>query len=714
MLIKEFLDANPNPIQPGYVFAVVPEKSKAIYQGYVKKAADSLGLRCESFLDFKHPGDALRDILARIQKAEILVYDISDFTPNVMWELGLGLAIKDAERVIVIREESDLSLPFNIYSHRVTFQYNPNSEESLNELYRMLREVMRRINRAGSRKAPIQSPEVKSLLDNALRAVERKEWITAEALFQTMRAREPDNWYIHNQWGIMCRSKGEFNAANEKLNQALTFTDSDDEKAFIYTEIAVLHQMSRKYTNAEEWFRKAEKADSENNRLYIAWAEYHDELGDYFSAQAKIGGALARIKRQDDDPNYKELMLRHGYYDKKIKSPTYRKTFEQFKREVEWPATLAAPPAGILEDTGNRLPYNTTWEAIVDEHVGAVVEGEIGSITDLGIFVRLSREFTGLIFWKNLMEGYGEKFSKNQKIKVRIAKAFINPKDQRGRIDLRLIDDQGEIIQPQPVLIGASAPQTVRPGDSFIVRFAAYLKRLEKAIKAQLTERSPGSEAYLAVREARWQIGTQVKVHLSSPHLIVLSPEEAFVWRGSSEVRDFPVQAPVVPSEMRTFLNFNISIGGISVAKFGLDLRISSDAAIEGPVPVTIEPATTAFASYASKDRLRVMDRLAEVRRSGLDVFVDCLDLQPGEKWKPRIEQEITGRDRFLLFWSAHAKESQSVTWEWKTALRKRGGLSGIDPHPLDDAMPPEELKELHFGDLYMQARKAFEESSQK
>jgi hypothetical protein len=96
MLIKEFLDSNPkNLLEPGYVFALLPEKAERIYHNYVKKAADSLSLVCESFLDFKHPGDALRDILARIQKAEILI-DISGFTPNVMWELGLALAIKDA------------------------------------------------------------------------------------------------------------------------------------------------------------------------------------------------------------------------------------------------------------------------------------------------------------------------------------------------------------------------------------------------------------------------------------------------------------------------------------------------------------------------------------------------------------------------------------------------------------------------------------------
>src|ERR1700752_290840 len=128
MSVKEFLETNPNPIRQGYVFALLPEKARDIYYDYVKKAADSLGLKCESFLDYKEPEDAFRAIIEGIQKGEILLYDVSDFTPNVMWELGVGLAIKDAEKVIVIREKSEAPLPFNIYSHRISFQYDSTSE----------------------------------------------------------------------------------------------------------------------------------------------------------------------------------------------------------------------------------------------------------------------------------------------------------------------------------------------------------------------------------------------------------------------------------------------------------------------------------------------------------------------------------------------------------------------------------------------------------
>lgn len=713
-MIKEFFERNPNPIEPGYVFTLLPEKTKAVYHRCIMRAADSLDLTCESFLDFKHPGDALRHTLARIQKAEILIFDITGFTPNVMWELGLALAIKDADRVIVIREESDSSLPFNIYRHRVSFQYDPNSEESLDELYKTLREVMQRINKASSRKAPIQSPEVKSLLANALKAVERKEWIAAEALFQTMDVREPENWFIHNQWGVMLRAKGELEASAEKLDKALTLSDSDDERAFIYTELAVLNQMNGKYEEADEWFRKAERADSENDRLYIAWAAYHDDLGDQFNAQAKIAGALGKLKYKDDDPNYKELMLRHAYYDRKIRDKDYKRTFAQFIRETREPRSpVSRPEPGARNEGG--LPYNISWEDLCVTHVGTDVEGEISNITEQGIFVRLSREFTGLIFWRNLMEDYGERFSRNQRVKVRIRKAFINDRDQRGRIDLRLVDEQSEPIQPQPVLLGASAPRAVRPGDFFAVRFAAYIEKFEKAVKNKLKQLSPNSETYLAVREARWQLGTRVTIQLSSPHLLISSPEEEFTWQGGKEIIDFRVQAPSDIQIKRTLLYFNVLIGGISVANFVLDLGINSRASQGEPMQVLKTPASTGFASYASKDRQRVLDRTSEICRSGFDLWMDCLDLRPGETWKAELEKQIKNRDLFLLFWSANAKKSKWVRWEWKTALKERG-ISGIDPHPLDpvsEAKPPRELNSLHFGDPYMLIRKASEETQE-
>jgi hypothetical protein len=258
-------------------------------------------------------------------------------------------------------------------------------------------------------------------------------------------------------------------------------------------------------------------------------------------------------------------------------------------------------------------------------------------------------------------------------------------------------------------LLAASAPRAVRPGHAFFVSFAAYIKKFEEAIKVQLIERSLNSQAHLAIREARWQIGTRVKVRVSSPHLSVLSPEAEFVWRGSEEMVEFSVQAP--STEINTFLNFDVSIGGISVAEFHLELSVNSRAHDEEPISASLKPASTGFASYSSKDKPRVLDKTEEIRLSGLDLWMDCLDLRPGEKWKSEIEHQIKRRELFLLFWSSNAKKSKWVRWEWKLALKEKE-ISSFRLRPLDWARPPRELKDLYFGSPYILIRKGLERSS--
>jgi tetratricopeptide (TPR) repeat protein len=443
MDVKRFLGTEAHPVLPGSVFVMLPEKCKDIYYGHVKQATESLGLQCESFLDRKSPEDALQVVVEGILKAEILIYDITDFTPNVMWELGVGSALKDAEKVIVIREASKTQLPFNIYSNRVTHQYDPESQESLSELSRTLKEVLQKI-RSTIKPPRIKSPEVISLFKGTLDAVEKGQWVTAEALFQIMDSKEPKNWYIYNQWGMMLRAKGdEFEAATDRFNKALTFTEFEDDKAFVYTELGVLNQKSRKYTEAEDWFKRAERADSKNSRLYIAWAEYYDELGDYFNAQAKIGGALGLLRLKDDDPEYKEFMIRHEYYGRKILG--YRKTLEIYLREKardeRKPPLVESKPVkqNGSGSPSSSLPYDINWQDLLNNYVNAVVEGEISNINAYGVFVRLSREFTGLVYHRSLNSDYGERYSRNQRVKVRITRAFVDDKDQRPKIDLRLV-----------------------------------------------------------------------------------------------------------------------------------------------------------------------------------------------------------------------------------------------------------------------------------
>jgi hypothetical protein len=91
-----------------------------------------------------------------------------------------------------------------------------------------------------------------------------------------------------------------------------------------------------------------------------------------------------------------------------------------------------------------------------------------------------------------------------------------------------------------------------------------------------------------------------------------------------------------------------------------VELAISERSDQEGETQTAdTEAARTAFASYASADQPRILDRVASVHAAtGLDVWLACADLNPGDDWRERLVPEIVARDIFLLFWSVNAARS--------------------------------------------------------
>src|SRR5207248_3690522 len=131
---------------------------------------------------------------------------------------------------------------------------------------------------------------------------------------------------------------------------------------------------------------------------------------------------------------------------------------------------------------------------------------------------------------------------------------------------------------------------------------------------------------------------------------------------------------------------------------------VGSRETLREALPVREQRLRTAFASYASQDRDAVLARVQGIQKAlpSLDVFLDVASLRSGQRWKEQLQEAVTKRDTFYLFWSRHAKESQWVDWEWRTALAARG-IDFIDPVPLappEEVPPPRELAEhLHFND---------------
>ena len=504
MTPKKYYDTNSIPVDQGYVFVLLMEDSKDIYEGYIKDAADTLGLRCESCLDLVGPGNALHDILERIKKAEILIFDITGFSPDVILELGIALTIKDEDKIIVIRKSSDTEihreLPFNIYQHRVSFSYN---QSTLDELRESLIDVMRDINRRGSvRDKPVKSHEVKKLMDSAINAIDQKEWTTAEVLFDNMSKMEPENWYIFNQWGIMYRSKNDYESALSKFQQALEYTKYAEERTYVYIERGLLFQMNRKTNEAEDCFRKAEKADNKNKYLYIVWAKLYEELKDYRKAQDKINYILGEL-----DSNDLDCQLRYEYYHEKDSRPDFSISFDEYKTNEYKLRDRNDGNVGVTK--GNTkpflprrpkgIPWDITLEELKENYIGKVVEGVVNVAEPyIGVFVTLSRDFTGLIYWKYLKSGFEDRYKKNQIIKVKIK--GISVEDGKVKMALSFIDgDLRSISREQINQFNKNAKLDSHQKDEIMGQTKRYLQKIKSHEVRKLMD-----SAFSAIKQKEW------------------------------------------------------------------------------------------------------------------------------------------------------------------------------------------------------------------
>jgi uncharacterized protein YjbI with pentapeptide repeats len=270
------------------------------------------------------------------------------------------------------------------------------------------------------------------------------------------------------------------------------------------------------------------------------------------------------------------------------------------------------------------------------------------------------------------------------------------------------IDLQRTEPERVPVQIGTAAPRVAAPGSEFTVRFAAYADKHRSAASKMLAQLSPASAIVLDVCHCQWRVGADVTVTLQAKDLHVEEPTQSFRWNGSIEIRHFAVSVPADLPERTIVLKLDTFVGELSVAKILLDLEIRNGVrSVHYDVRET-SAKRTAFASYSARDRRRVLDKVGAARISaGMEVFLDCLFLQPGEEFKPRIEEEISAREFFLLFWSTHAKESKWVEWEWRTALAVKGE-EAFQIHPLESpeaAPPPYELAHFHFADTLVLLR---------
>jgi hypothetical protein len=278
------------------------------------------------------------------------------------------------------------------------------------------------------------------------------------------------------------------------------------------------------------------------------------------------------------------------------------------------------------------------------------------------------------------------------------------------------LEARGEAARP--VLLGVSAPRLVKPATTFTVRFAAYVQDRQESVVDRLRDldAAAGGDVQIAAglppnRGGGWLIGTPVTVRLSGEHLEAKPKTQSFEWNGAVNIVSFVVSVDDAAPAATTQVCFEAFIEGVPVAFIPLNLVVGERIAHGDPVTAVTRPLSSAFACYASKDAATVALLVSALKRwdPEADVFMDCLDLTPNQKWQTELERVIPSKDWFLLFWSTNASQSSWVAWELDHA-RLSKGVDWIRPMPIDDpetAPPPEFLRHLHFRDKYLIVREA-------
>ena len=96
------------------------------------------------------------------------------------------------------------------------------------------------------------------------------------------------------------------------------------------------------------------------------------------------------------------------------------------------------------------------------------------------------------------------------------------------------------------------------------------------------------------------------------------------------------------------------------------------------------------FISYASDDRLRILDLVERLRRAGVSVWIDQMGIEGATMWSQEIVEAIDGCKVLILAISQRSTESENVVKELALASERR---KKILPVCLDSSGIPKSME---------------------
>jgi hypothetical protein len=106
------------------VFILMPFKDElnAVYNTIIKPTVESMGLACHRADDYKTNKAIIQDIWKSICEAKIVIADLTNLNPNVMYELGIAHTVGKETIMITQRGDKEFKFPFDI-SHIRRIEY---------------------------------------------------------------------------------------------------------------------------------------------------------------------------------------------------------------------------------------------------------------------------------------------------------------------------------------------------------------------------------------------------------------------------------------------------------------------------------------------------------------------------------------------------------------------------------------------------------------
>lgn len=148
---KQFKDIK-QKIDEKTCFIIMPFKRTNVYE-IIKRAIEFCGLNYDRSDELKKSSPFMNKIISSIGSAYHLIVDISDQNANVLYELGIAHTLRDADRVLILKDKetecpSDLkfinyfsyseSNPMELYDHVVSYLKNNSCINDLKEIMVLL------------------------------------------------------------------------------------------------------------------------------------------------------------------------------------------------------------------------------------------------------------------------------------------------------------------------------------------------------------------------------------------------------------------------------------------------------------------------------------------------------------------------------------------------------------------------------------------------